>query len=385
MTNRPSDTRPPVLFVALQTGAAANGGIASLGEVVTAMRRNRPYVLTNREGPVTEGWRRQGIAVTVVSEGASSGLRHAPLATMTSYVRYFRAVRTLLAESGARIVHANDPLAFQLSLAAARSRPGVRIALNIRDTIGPARTPPRRRYRWLFGAADHILFLSRDMLDRWAQIVPGIHEKASVTYSIVDLDRFRPQPLQLSGRPVALVSGVVCPKKGQLDFLQTVSPVLARAGIETWLSGDFDTHEHGYAADCRSAAAPLGEMVRFLGYRADVPDLLASAHVVCVSSHYEGLMRTMIEAMAAGRPIVSTDVASAREMLEQPGREAGKVFPIGCGAAMANEIVRLCRDLGANRKLGANGVLVARKTFDAGRVVSEYEAAYDRLRRRARV
>lgn len=379
MSASANQTRPTVLFVAIQTGAEANGGITSLGELISRLTEHVPVVLTNRESPVVARWRARGIEVHVVSESASKGVFNAPIASAVTYFRYFRVISRLLANTAARIVHANDPLAFQLAYAAVRTRSSVRLVLNIRDTIGPDRAPPRKRYRRLFGAADHILFLSRDMIARWAEIVPGIESKSSATFSIVDPGRFTPQPLSSATPKVALVSGLVCTKKGQLEFLRNVAPLLAAKGIETWMVGDFDPTSDGYAAACRAAAAPLGPMARFLGYQSDVEQLYARAHVVCVSSRYEGLMRTMLEAMAAGRPVVSTDVASAREMLLQPGHEAGAVFPIGCGPAMADEIVRLCNDETANKRMGSNGSAIARRTFKADRVVAAYEGVYAAL------
>lgn len=367
-----------VLFLALQTDAGANGGIASLGEILRSLTRYRPVVLTNRESPVTQAWRNEGIEVHILEEQASRGWRAAPLATVRTYFRYFAAVRRILARSGARIVHANDPLAFQLAYPAARSM-SVRIVLNIRDTLGAGRKPPKRKYDWLFSSADHTLFLSQDMKERWAQICPVVRESSSATYSIVDFERFTPRPLNAAGSRIVLISGVICPKKGQLAFLQHVAPILASSGIECWFSGDFLPERDAYSAECAIAAAPLGNAVKFLGYRADLPQLIAKAHVVAISSQYEGLMRTMIESMASGRPVVSTDVASAREMLERSEMPAGEVFGFDHWQDMARSIIDLCVDEDRNIRLGNNGANIARELFARAHVVSAYESCYDEL------
>ena len=374
----PAIRHDAILFVALQTDAGANGGIASLGEILRSLTRYRPIVLTNRESTVTQAWQAHGIEVHIVPEKASLGLRNAPLASFSTYIRYFNAIRRLLTATGARVIHANDPLAFQLAYAAGRSK-GAKMVLNIRDTLGAGRTPPKRKYDWLFSTADHTLFLSRDMQSRWADISPIVLQASSATFSIVDFERFSPRPLPGSGPPMVLVSGVICPKKGQLDFLRHVAPVLAAAGIEMWFSGDFSPETDDYSARCADAATPLGDAVKFLGYRRDVPELIAQAHVVAISSRYEGLMRTMIESMACGRPVVSTDVASAREMLEQPGQNAGAVFDFDQWAAMANTIVELCHDESRNRQLGNNGAAIAKSLFTRGNVVRTYEDCYDNL------
>lgn len=370
--------RSPVLFVALQTGAGANGGIASLGEIMQSLTRYRPIVLTNSESAATRRWRDLGIEVHIVRESASPGWRRAPFASAMTYVRYFLAVLRLLRRSGARTVHANDPLAFQLAYAAARARPGTRIALNIRDTIGSGRPPPGQKYRRLFAAADHTFFLSRDMIERWRAVAPNAPDKASASYSVVDFDRFRPRPLSREMPRVVLVSGLICAKKGQLEFLEHVAPSLAKAGLECWFAGDDGPGEGGYAERCRAAAEPIRNSVRFLGLRGDIAELIARAHVVAVPSRYEGLMRTMIEAVACGRPVVSTEVASAREVLLQPGREAGAVVA-AADEEMARQIVRLCEDEEENRRLGGNGIRIAHALFDRAGVVENYERQYDAL------
>lgn len=370
---------PVIVFVALQTGKGANGGIASLGEIMRGLQDLRPVLLTNLETKFTRGCRAFGIEVHVVPEAAQRGWRHAPFAAAVSYVRYTLAVFNITRRTRARVIHANDPLAFQMVVGAARLLPNLRLVLNIRDTLDPYRAPPQRRYRALFKAADHVLMLSHDMVERWNEIVPGLRAKASATYSVVDHEAFAPQPLSEDLPRVVLVSGVVSEKKGQLEYLTKVAPHLAQTDIETWFVGDFDPEHDSYARACAEAARPLGTKVRFLGYQADMPGVLARAHVLAVPSRYEGLMRSMIEAMSEGRPVVSTDVASANEMLSKPGAQAGMVIPIDEIEQMAPHLIRLTEDEDYNRQLGAAGATLARKYFDRAAVVERYAATYRAL------
>lgn len=135
---------PVVLFVLVQAKAQANGGIASIGEVIVRMKRHRPVIVTDRDTPLVETWRKRGIEVHVVPQSASAGLLKSPLAVISSYARYAKAVRGLAVRTDAAVIHANDPAAFQLSLAAAKST-GRKIVLNLRDTLDPARRPPRMK------------------------------------------------------------------------------------------------------------------------------------------------------------------------------------------------------------------------------------------------
>src|SRR5687768_7258110 len=107
--------KPAVIFTMLQTGAEANGGIESLSQVMRWLRDHRPIVLTNLVSRQTEALQAAGIEVHIAPEAASRGIKRHPLGYVASYVRYFRTLRRLMRSTGARIVHANDPLAFQLS------------------------------------------------------------------------------------------------------------------------------------------------------------------------------------------------------------------------------------------------------------------------------
>lgn len=90
-------------------------------------------------------------------------------------------------------------------------------------------------------------------------------------------------------------------------------------------------------------------------------------------------MRTMIEAMAAGCPVVSTDVASARELLEAPGKRAGIVVPIDFQGEMAESVIKLCCDSQLSTELARNGKTIANELFRRERVIDAYQNVYDQL------
>jgi glycosyltransferase involved in cell wall biosynthesis len=371
----------PVVFVILQTGALANGGVRSITEVMRRLKSHRPIVVTNLDSGQCDLWRNARFEVHVVPDDASAGLKRNPLGTLRTYRRYHRMLGDVLTRSGARVVHANDPLAFQLSLAAVKRSPRVRIALNLRDTLDPDRRPPRLKYRAMFAAADHVFYLSADMAERWRQVAPNAKRSCSVTYSIVDPELFAPSPPPSGSAPVVLVPGIFWPKKGQLEFIRNVVPSLAARGVESWFAGDFDAASNPYAAACAEAAAPFGDRVRFLGYRSDLPKVYRQANVVAVPSRHEGLMRGMIEAMSCARPVVSFDVCSAREVLEVEARGAGAVFAHGDYDGMAQALASYATDRELQEVAGRAAAAAAQRLFDAHKVVERYERVYAELER----
>jgi len=370
--------KPPVVFVILQTGARANGGLQSISELIRRLKDHRGIVLTNRDSDLPQAWSDAGVEVHIVPEDASAGLRKSPAGVLRTYVRYHLALAKILRSSGARVVHANDPLAFQLALTAAK-RAGARIALNLRDTLDPVRRPPKLKFRMLFAAAEEIFYLSEDMATRWRQVAANATRSCTVTYSIVDPERFSPSPAPVGSPAAVLVPGVFWPKKGQLEFIRTVVPMLAAKEIESWFAGDFEPETNSYAAACAAAAEPFADRVRFLGYRTDFAELIRKATVVAAPSRHEGLMRGMIEAMSCGRPVVSFDVCSAREMLEEKSDGAGAVVRTGDYEGMAERLIRYSTDRAAQAAAGRAGSAAARALFDPDEVVERYEAVYRRM------
>ena len=87
----------------------------------------------------------------------------------------------------------------------------------------------------------------------------------------------------------------------------------------------------------------------------------------------------MIEAMSCARPVVSFDVASARELLEQQSGGAGTVVASDDYAGMAEGILRYCRDPALAADAGEKGAGTAARLFAPGEVVARYERVYQML------
>lgn len=95
-------------------------------------------------------------------------------------------------------------------------------------------------------------------------------------------------------------------------------------------------------AECESLAEKLGVHHRtcFLGFRRDIPSLLKTADAVICSSEYEGLSLASVEGMAAGKPVVASDVPGLAEVVGG----AGLLFPQGDEKTLSATILRLAED-----------------------------------------
>ena len=119
----------------------------------------------------------------------------------------------------------------------------------------------------------------------------------------------------------------------------------------------------------------LEQNVRFLGTRSDVPELLALTDVVVLPSLEEGFPNAVLEAMAAGKPVVATRVGGIPEAIVD--EKTGLLVPAGDAASLAAAIGRLMEDPGRRTFMGAAGRQRVHERFGLSKMVAEMEALYE--------
>lgn len=125
-----------------------------------------------------------------------------------------------------------------------------------------------------------------------------------------------------------------------------------------------------------AAGLGLGASCLFLGGHSDVADHLAAADVFVMSSAWEGLPLGLLEAMAAGLPVVATAVG---DLLSVLGSEGGLLVGPGNPAALAGEMARVARDEGLRGLLGQRARDIAQPYLDAEGWVARVRAIYDEV------
>ncbi|MEN3002311.1 MAG: glycosyltransferase [Armatimonadota bacterium] len=121
----------------------------------------------------------------------------------------------------------------------------------------------------------------------------------------------------------------------------------------------------------------LGERVRFLGVRADVPDILNASDVFALSSKWEGNPMSVQEAMASGLPVVSTAVGGVPELVQEG--VTGLLVPPDDPNALAHALQTLVDQPEQRRQMGESARHHACQHFDIRRTVQQYEALYEHL------
>jgi len=137
-----------------------------------------------------------------------------------------------------------------------------------------------------------------------------------------------------------------------------------------------DGPERGYL-ERRIGELGLGDAVHLLGTRYDVPAILARAAAFCLPSRAEGLSNALMEAMAAGLPVVATDAGGNAELVQHGG--TGFAVPVGGAGGMAGRLVELLSDAGRARDMGRRGRACAERELSLDRKQAAYRDLYCRL------
>lgn len=185
----------------------------------------------------------------------------------------------------------------------------------------------------------------------------------------IELDRFAAGRRVLDGRIVGNVARLA-EQKGHRDLIAAAASVLARhPDVRFVVAGDGELR-----GELEALAAPLGDRFELLGERHDVPDLLASFEVFAFPSHFEGLCLAVIEAQAAGVPVVATPVGGIRETVVEG--ETGFLVPVGDPQALAERISWCLEHADETRRVAEEARARVATRFGVERMVAETLALY---------
>lgn len=171
--------------------------------------------------------------------------------------------------------------------------------------------------------------------------------------------------------PIVFWAGRLDRVKGLGHLIDAFAGVARSSVAHLLLAGDGPLRE---SLGERIERADLASRVHLLGARRDVPSLLRATDVFVFPSLTEGLPNALLEAMACGCPIVTTDVPGCRDLIT--AGETGLIVPFGDVAALSTAIMRLLDDRGLARQLGARAALAVERDWHIDRMFAGYEGVY---------
>jgi glycosyltransferase involved in cell wall biosynthesis len=321
-------------------------------------------VCTTRLGPLGEGLRAEGGEVHVL-ENADGGAR--ALLEMRGFLRRRQP----------HVVHCHNMFAHLYGGLGARLAGRIPVVLTKHGMVVPARGLSARMNRWLVkqtavvGVSEPICELMRRWLPRHEvrHIPNGVRLDGLPGVSVFDR---RP-----GGSPErqGYVFGMVCRLAPQKDF-ETLLGAFAEVVREEpkarlVIVGDGPVRREVSATVDRLG---LTDHVALLGERQDVGDLLATFDAFVLSSHQEGVPMTILEAMAAGLPVIATAVGGVPSMVVDG--LTGRLVPPGSPTTLRAAMSEAIRAPEQARQMGLAGRTRVEQEFDLRRVVARYEEVY---------
>jgi glycosyltransferase involved in cell wall biosynthesis len=232
--------------------------------------------------------------------------------------------------------------------------------------------------KWLVRQADTVRVGTTYEAERFARW--GIpRERIFVAPVPVDLARFVETGSKAIGEterhPTILNASRLVPQKDLGTLLKAMQRVAGEVpGSRLLIAGDGPLRP---TLDEQARQLGIADRVKFLG-RVDIqemPALMAGADVLAVTSLYEGTSLVTVQAAAAGKPVVSTDVAGVRDTVVHG--ETGLVVPVGDAGALAEALIQVLRHAERAGAMGASGRAHVLERFDHARAVDKVIAMWE--------
>jgi glycosyltransferase involved in cell wall biosynthesis len=334
--------------------------------------------------PLVGCLRKQGQLVSVLEE-AGLPVVEFPVRGKLFYPRSIREILRLarfMRREGVQIVQTQDLYSHLVGVPAASI---ARVPIVITNRLDLGHTM-KRWHRWAlkrlsFGIT-RVMANSegvRTMLTDVEKIDP---ERIELIYNGVHLDLFQiapkergPVPLAPGDRPIVVVANL-WPVKGHEILFEAAVRVTACYPTAKFVLVGTGTARRA-VLEARARALAIDKQILFLGPRQDVPEILSQMEISVLPSLAEGFSNAILESMAAGLPMVATDVGGNREAIVEG--ETGFLVPPRDPETLADRILRLLGDRTLARRMGRAGRQRIETTFSLERMVSETERFYERL------
>ncbi len=331
--------------------------------------RGHNVIGASAEGPLLDIARAEGFRV--------EGLPLARSLSPRAQIRAFRALITFFRAEKPDLVHAHMPISGFLARIAARVAGVPTIAYTCHGFLFNQPGSRRRRaaaflMEWIAGQVTDVYMTvsteeAADARRLW------INRRATAIGNGRDPARFHPDPAARArlraefgvpeNRVVITAVSRLVRHKGYPELLAAMQHIDA----ELWVVGDRLLSDHGEDMEPHFARAAAHITIRRLGYRDDVPAILAASDIFALPSHFEGLPMSIIEAMLTGLPVIATDIRGPREQVIDG--ETGLLVPPATIAPLATAIQRLATDPALRLKMGQAGLARAREHFDEAAVL----------------
>lgn len=226
--------------------------------------------------------------------------------------------------------------------------------------------------KWMYSRYDKIICISNQAEDNLRKYLPNVKNVCTI-FNGVDINRFHNakslDSLKSNKEIVAMVAGFRYQK--DQDTLIKAFTHLDKDKYELWLVGD---GERRSILEGLVNELGLTDNVKLLGIRNDIPNVLQTADIIVMSSHFEGLSLSNIEGMSVNKPFIASNVDGLREVVDG----YGILFPHGDDNSLASIIQQLSDDKDYYKQVAAKCWERA-QMFDIQKMVDAYNEVYEGL------
>lgn len=190
----------------------------------------------------------------------------------------------------------------------------------------------------------------------------------------VDLELIKATPLP-DGTPVVMLAARLIADKGVHEFIGAARLLRQTGSVARFcLVGTIDPSNPSSLTDAELEAYEADGIIERWGHRADMANVLSEAHIVVLPSYREGLPKVLLEAAAAGRAVITTDVPGCRDAIEPS--VTGMLVPDHDVESLACTILELLDNPQRSAAMGCSGRALAEREFDIKKVVQKHLQIY---------
>ena len=290
-----------------------------------------------------------------------------------------RKLKKIIRKNSIKIIHLHSPHAHALGLLAAKSAGNCKVILSRRVDF-PIKKNILSRLK--YSNVDRITAISERV--KRVLVADGLsEEKIDVVYSGVDIDRFQNVEANYLISELALNKhklriGNIAALAWHKDHKTLIKA--ARIVVDEFPQLIFLIAGEGplrREIEISIKKFNLEEKVKLFGFRQDIPEILSILHLFVLSSSWEGLGTSLLDAFASRVPVVATNVGGIPEIVKDGVN--GVLVPPGNPEALAGAISSLLKNRDLARRMAEEGFRLVKEKFSIGKMVEETKKIYDRL------
>lgn len=234
-------------------------------------------------------------------------------------------------------------------------------------------------YKYAFNHPNQIvIFQNKDDLNKFVnKKILKLSKTFIINGSGVDLQNFSnfDEPV---GTPIVCFAARLIKDKGVFEYI-SAARLIKKRGIEAkfLLAGDLDTKNPTGLNLKELQEIKKEDLIEVLGYQNEIPGLYAKSNIICLPSYREGLPKSLIEAAAASRAVVTTDVPGCRDAIIP--NKTGILVPVKDVDKLAEAIIWLIQNPSKRVKMGKAGRKLAEEKFQIKKVIENHLSIYSDL------